>query len=98
MPSNEDRAMTHDRIAIDPKVKFGKPCIKGTRVPVEMVLRALGSRGSEESVLADYPNLSREDIRAALLFAADELHRPFVSDFERASADGNGKPTIRAAE
>jgi uncharacterized protein (DUF433 family) len=90
--------MTHDRIAIDPKIKFGKPCIKGTRVPVEMVLRALGSRGSEEAVLADYPNLSREDIRAALLFAADELHRPFVSNFEREAVGDHSNPAIRAAE
>jgi uncharacterized protein (DUF433 family) len=90
--------MTHDRISIDPNIKFGKPCIKGTRLPVEMVLRSLGERGSEDGVLADYPTISRDDIRAALLFAADELHKPFISDSEREMLADDGKPTIRAAE
>jgi uncharacterized protein (DUF433 family) len=90
--------MKHDRISIDPKVKFGKPCIKGTRVPVEMVLRALGAGLTEDEVLEEYPSIARDGIRAALLFAADELHKPYISDFEREMTEDDNKPTIRAAE
>lgn len=60
-----------DRISIDPKVCFGKPCIKGTRVWVSLILDFLASGETEAQILASYPQLQGEDIRAALAYAAD---------------------------
>lgn len=62
-----------ERIAIDPKVMVGKPVIRGTRIPVELVVRMVGQGISYEEILADYPRLTLEDIHAALLFAADSV-------------------------
>ena len=61
--------MTHDRIAIDPEVMGGKPVIRGTRIPVDMILRKLGAGMTVEEILADHPHLTMEDMRAARLFA-----------------------------
>jgi uncharacterized protein (DUF433 family) len=60
-----------DRIAIDPLVCFGKPCIKGTRIWVSLILDFLASGESEAQILAAYPQLQPVDIRAALAYAAD---------------------------
>ena len=65
--------MAHARIEINPAVMGGKPVIRGTRVPVETVLRKLGSGMTAEAVLADHPRLTRDDILAAQAFAADYL-------------------------
>lgn len=65
--------MIHERIAIDPKVMFGKPVIKGTRVTVELILRKLGEGMTDEQIIAHHPHLAAEDIRAAVAFAADHL-------------------------
>ena len=54
------------RITVDPKVMVGKPVIRGTRIPVELIVRMLGQGISEEEILKDYPHLQPEDIRAAL--------------------------------
>jgi uncharacterized protein (DUF433 family) len=62
--------MSHPRIASDPAVMMGKPCIKGTRITVELILRKLGAGRSFADVLEAYPHLSEEDLRAALAFAA----------------------------
>ena len=62
-----------DRIVIDPKVMLGKPVIRGTRIPVELVVRKLGQGASEADLLDGYPALTREDIHAALAYAADTL-------------------------
>ncbi len=62
-----------ERIAIDPKVMVGKPVIRGTRIPVELVVRMVGQGIPNEEILAEYPRLTLEDIRAALLFAADSV-------------------------
>lgn len=66
--------MKHERIEINPKVMVGKPVIKGTRLTVELILRKLGAGLSEDQIMADHPRLTREDIRAALAFAADYMH------------------------
>ena len=63
--------MPHDRIVWDPKIMSGKPVIKGTRIPVETVLRWLGKGETVETLLDQYPSLTREDIQAAQMFAAD---------------------------
>lgn len=65
--------MPHDRIEINPNVMDGKPVIRGTRIPVELVLRKLGAGMSLEAILADHPRLTRNDVLAAQAFAADYL-------------------------
>lgn len=61
------------RITLDPNVTMGKPVIRGTRITVEHILRSLAAGDSVEELLADYPSLTVEDIRAAQAFAADLL-------------------------
>ena len=58
-----------DRITIDPEICHGKPTIRGLRYPVEMILELLSSGMTVEEILADYEDLEREDILAALAFA-----------------------------
>jgi uncharacterized protein (DUF433 family) len=65
--------MTHKRIELNPEIMAGKPVIRGTRVPVELILRKLGAGATPEAILADHPRLTIEDIRAAQAFAADYL-------------------------
>lgn len=65
--------MTHERIEMNPEIMGGKPVIRGTRVPVEMILRKLGAGLATEAILADHPRLTLDDIRAAQAFAADYL-------------------------
>jgi len=64
---------TFGRIEIRPDVMLGKPVIRGTRVPVELILRRISEGAGEDELLASYPHLTREDIRAAVAFAADEI-------------------------
>jgi uncharacterized protein (DUF433 family) len=61
------------RIEINPAVMQGKPVIKGTRIPVELLLRKLGEGATERDLLDAYPNLTVTDIRAAMTYAADTL-------------------------
>jgi uncharacterized protein (DUF433 family) len=62
-----------DRIEINPKVMLGKPVIRGTRIPVELILRKLSEGATENDLLDAYPRLSRADIQAAIGYAADTL-------------------------
>ncbi|HYB73852.1 MAG TPA: DUF433 domain-containing protein [Candidatus Sulfotelmatobacter sp.] len=64
-----------DRVTITPGVRGGKPCIRGTRITVYDVLEYLAGGMSEEQILADFPSLTREDIRACLAFAAARERR-----------------------
>ncbi len=59
-----------DRIEINPNVMQGKPVIRGTRIPVELILRKLSEGATEKDLLDAYPRLTSEDIRAALAYAA----------------------------
>lgn len=59
-----------DRITVNPQVCFGKPTVRNMRYPVQMLLELLSSGMTIEDILADYPDLEREDILACLLFAA----------------------------
>ena len=59
-----------DRISINPNVCFGKPCIKGTRIWVSLILDFMASGESDEAILAAYPQLKPEDIRAAIAYGA----------------------------
>jgi uncharacterized protein (DUF433 family) len=63
-----------DRITIDPNLCHGKPCIRGLRYPVENVLEWLAGGMTIEEILVDYEDLTREDILAALAFAARIAH------------------------
>jgi len=63
-----------DRISINPKVCHGKPCIKGTRIMVSILLDYLKAGESTESILKEYPSLKEQDIRAALAYAAWLAH------------------------
>jgi len=65
--------MTSDRIEIDPEVMLGKPVIRGTRIPVELILRKLAEGATEADLLDCYPRLNEADIKAALAYAADAL-------------------------
>lgn len=65
--------MAHERIEINPEIMGGKPVIRGTRVPVETILRKLGAGLAPETILADHPRLMPDDIKAAQAFAADYL-------------------------
>ena len=64
-----------DRILIDPEIRFGKPCVRGTRITVGDVLSYLASGMTEQQVIADFPQLTSEDIRACLAFAAERERR-----------------------
>lgn len=59
------------RIRIDPEVCFGKPCIKGTRIWVSLILDQLASGTTIDELLADYPQLTREDVLAAIAYGAE---------------------------
>ena len=59
-----------ERISIDSKIMHGKPCIKGTRIPVYLILNLLGGGLSESEILNDYPDLTKEDIQACIRYAS----------------------------
>ena len=59
-----------DRITVNPKQCFGKPCIRGMRIPVHSILSYLAGGMTEEDILKEWPELEREDIRQALAYAA----------------------------
>ena len=62
-----------ERIEINPNVMLGKPVIRGTRIPVELIVRKLSEGATDSDLLNPYPRLAIEDIRAALAYAADSL-------------------------
>ncbi len=64
-----------ERITIEPGKRSGKPCIRGLRITVYDILDYLAGGMSEDQILADFPDLEREDIRAALAFAANRERR-----------------------
>ncbi len=66
------------RISVDPEILSGKPVIKGTRIPVYLILELLGNGLTEKEVLNQYPTLKREDIKAALLYASRCLEKEGV--------------------
>lgn len=62
------------RIEINSRIMVGKPVIKGTRIPVEIILRKLAQNVSIDKILQDYPRLTSKDIQAALVYAAESVH------------------------
>jgi uncharacterized protein (DUF433 family) len=65
--------LLRQRISVDPKIMVGKPIIRGTRIPVELIVRMLAQGVPECDILREYPRLKLEDIRAALAYAAETL-------------------------
>ena len=63
----------HDRIALDPAVLAGKPVIRGTRLAVEFVVGLMADGWNEADIMANYPDLSHEDVLACLAYARDRL-------------------------
>ena len=63
--------MEHPRISRDPEVMVGKPCVSGTRLTVEHILRHLSHGLTNEQMIEDYPRLTQEDVLAVIAYAAD---------------------------
>jgi len=71
-------ANVEDRIAISPKIMGGKPVIKGTRIPVYFILELIASEWTIDDILREYPHLTREDVLAAVRYAAKVLREEIV--------------------
>ena len=69
------RVQWQERIVIAPDLHHGDPCIKGTRIPVAMILGSLADGMTQEEIQVAYPQLINEDIRAALAYAAEVIHQ-----------------------
>lgn len=67
-----------ERISVDPHVRFGKPCVRGTRITVGEVLGYLAAGGSEHALSGDFPQLTRDDVLACLAFASERERRLLV--------------------
>jgi len=86
------------RISIDPNVCFGKPCIRGHRIWVSLVLDLLASGRSIEDVLADYPGLCREDVLACIAYGAEMSRERYVTPpVTRGRPCTTGRPRARPA-
>ena len=68
-----------DRIAVDSATRFGKPCVRGTRISVGDVLGYLAGGMSASQILADFPQLTSDDVRACLAYAAERERRTFTT-------------------
>ena len=66
------------RISVDPNVCFGKPCIRGTRIWVSLLLDFLANGKNVKEILAEYPQLTEEDIRAAIAYGAEMTRERYV--------------------
>jgi len=67
-----------EKISIDPRICFGKPVIRGTRIWVSLILDYLAAGMSFDEILAEYPQLTAEDIRAAIAYGAEMSRQHFV--------------------
>jgi len=66
------------RIAVDPRIFFGKPCVRGTRIWVSLLLDFLASGATIEEILENYPQLKREDVLAAIAYGAEMSRERYV--------------------
>jgi uncharacterized protein (DUF433 family) len=74
MPDSGYEGGWRARIAIDPSTHHGEPCIRGTRVPVSIIAGSLADGDTAEQIMEAYPQITLEDIRAALKFAAEAVN------------------------
>lgn len=79
------KQLIENRIVIDPKIMVGKPVIKGTRIPVELIIRLVAQGIPDQEILGEHPRLEQQDIRAALSYAAKVLSADEVFPLEPAS-------------
>jgi uncharacterized protein (DUF433 family) len=73
-----ERRFLLDRISVNPNICFGKPCIKGTRIWVSLILDFLATGATFDAILDSYPQIKREDILACLAYGAAMSHENFV--------------------
>jgi len=73
------------RITANPEILGGKPIIKGTRMSVAFILQLLASHATEDEILLDYPHLSKEDIYACLVYAANAVKNEIYIELEKAA-------------
>src|SRR5690242_180755 len=78
LEEDSDTMNWQDRILVDPGVLTGKPVIKGTRIALEFLIELLAERWTHEQILKNYPQLTEEDIQAALHYAAEVLKQEHV--------------------
>jgi len=69
------RVEWRQRVVVDPELHHGEPCIVGTRIPVRMIVGSLADGLTAEEIVAEYPQLTSEDVAAALAYAAEVLHQ-----------------------
>jgi uncharacterized protein (DUF433 family) len=67
-----------DRISVNPNICFGKPCIKGTRIWVSLLLDMMANGMSADEIISEYPHLKHEDIQAAIAYAAEITRDRYV--------------------
>ncbi len=68
-----------ERITVDPNIAFGKPCIRGTRIWVSLIIDNVAAGMPEEEILSAYPTLKKDDIRAAMAYAAELARDRYVA-------------------
>ena len=74
MTEKEEKSMSsRNRIELNPRVCNGRPVIQGTRIPVAVILEQIAAGDSWETVLSNYPELKKEDIQAALIYARESI-------------------------
>ena len=81
----ENKELLLSRITVNPEVMVGQPTIRGIRITLEQILRALAAGVSEAELLEDYPDLEAEDIHAALLYAAELVSEEQVFPIKRSA-------------
>jgi uncharacterized protein (DUF433 family) len=74
-----DRVPWQERVVIKPDLHHGEPCIRGTRIPVSIILGSLADKMSIDDIITAYPQLSIEDIQAALSYAADVIRTDLLT-------------------
>lgn len=89
-----------DRISVDPNVRFGRPCVRGTRISVGDILGYLAGGVSDTELLADFPQLTQDDIRSCLSYAAEREHRTIsiLPTLENRSVEENHRLWTEEAE
>lgn len=87
----KEQPMYQDRIIQDPKIMVGKPVVKGTRIPVEMVLKYLAYKPDLEELLAAFPSLTKEDVQACLDYARAAVEKKRLRPLPQGSLDAAAK-------
>jgi uncharacterized protein (DUF433 family) len=80
-----------DRVVVDPEIHHGEPCIAGTRIPARIVVGSLAHGLTVEEVVQQYPQLSPNDVRSALAYAAEVLHQESLLPLTMETGAGAGQ-------